>query len=100
MYVQETWIDRTDDCLLGEGEVYESFTDNVGELFKSLQKESGKCIGKLHLGHKGEILTIGWVFLRKEKYTDCNKTYLRETWVTLHDELPKTTTEYFYHTLD
>jgi hypothetical protein len=84
-----------------ESGIYESRYDNVGELFKSLQKNWGRCTSKVYRDVESGVLgtitqAIGWVFQKKEKYEDCNKYYLRETWVTLHEREPQTTIKYFY----
>ncbi len=47
----------------------------------------------------GRAMAIGWVFLGKDKYQDCNKSYLREVWITLHDGPPTRTTQIHYHEL-
>lgn len=92
LYIQENWIDRTRDLICGESEVYETFTPNVGELYRSLQKEYGRCTGKVYVDNKdGQGIAVGWVFQQRRKYKDVNETYLAETWVSLHTE-PDTVT--------
>jgi len=41
---------------------------------------------------------VGWVFQKRVKFSDCNETFLQETWVTLHKSKPtvKTTHHYLY----
>ena len=83
--------------LFSIGEFYEAFTDDLGRLFRDLQKEYGRCISKIYvdrgrrqedntlfvLGLTHPITTeeIGWVFQKRVPYTDCKDTYLREVWV-------------------
>ncbi len=100
LWVSEAFVDLSRKMRFGEAEPYESFTDDPGELFKSYQREFGRCTGKVYIDTKeGKALVIGWVFLKRDKYQDCNKSYLREVWVTLYDEPPTRTTQYHYHEL-
>lgn len=94
MYIQERYVDKTDGYMFGESDIYEPYTDNVEELFRSLQRDFGRCSGKVYIG---EAQQIGWVFEKRMKYEDCNEYYLQEVWVTLHDDLPSHTTKYYYH---
>jgi len=100
IFIQESWIDATRNMNIGESDVCETFTDNVGELYRSLMKEHGRCIGRVYIDDKeGKVKSIGWVFQKRKKYEDCDETFLAETWVTLHDSKPKRTVEYKYHEL-
>ena len=109
MLIKETWlevkeekspdgIDRRAICL-GESDLYEPFTDDTGKLFRSLQREYGKCVSKMYIDTATGSKSIGWVFEKKVKYQDCNKYYLQETWVELHETQPERTVKYNYHFL-
>jgi hypothetical protein len=68
---------------IGESGWYEPFTDNLGELFKSLRKEYGRCVSRVYQDTPdGTADPVGWVFQKRVKYWDANETYLQETWVT------------------
>ena len=100
MLIQETWKNATENYISGDSGLYEPFTDDSGKLYRSLQREYGKCVSKVYIDDEnGKSKPIGWVFQKRQKYDDCNKTYLLETWVTLHEEEPTKTTEYHYHYL-
>ncbi len=103
LFVQETWIevrnkntDKERRIGLGESDVYETFTDDRGELYRAMQKEYGRCISKIYVDEAGfkrrkkmpKFKEIGWVFVKREKYGDCNETYLQETWVTVQTKEP------------
>jgi len=84
LIIQETYIDKTGNFIIGETEEYESFTDDIGKLFKVLQKEYGKCVSKVYIDDKkGNAKQRGWVFEKKEQYTDVEEYYINETWVTV-----------------
>jgi hypothetical protein len=91
--MREQWVNRTESCRLGDSGWYESYTDNEGELFKSLQKEYGRCISKVYIDQVNEPLNplhVGWVFLKKEEYEDVRGQYfLRETWIDLKHRYKK-----------
>ena len=100
MLIQEQWVDLTRNCGSGETEPYEAFTDDPGELYRSCLKGYGRCTGRVYVDLKsGGSKAIGWVFLKRVKYDDCNETFLLETWITLHEQEPTRTIEHHYHTL-
>lgn len=73
---------------------YEVHAGSAGDLFRDLQREFGRCISKVYVGD-GE--QIGWVFQSRQRYKDSNETFIREAWVTVHDEYPETNKTYHYH---
>jgi len=97
--ISEDWINKTNGWTVGSSGIYETFTDDKGQLYKSLVKEYGRCTGKVYIDKDDTTLTIGWVFEKRVKYDDCNETYLQETWITLHEARPVTHTEYEYLTI-
>ena len=100
LYVNEVWIDSTRHLGIGESGVYETFTDDPGELYRALQREYGRCISKVYIdGEKGETLPIGWVFVKRRHYEDTGEPYLAETWATLHERPPTQTTRHHYRVL-
>ena len=104
IYVQESYVNQTEGYRFGDSEVFESFTDDRGELFKSMQKEYGRCESKIYREREGGgVDQIGWVFVKTMRYEDADrlrpgvrKTYVREVWVTLHKAPPIKTVEYQY----
>ncbi len=93
--LRETYVNVTENCQSGKSDVYESFTDKIGTLFRSLQKEYGRCIGKVYIDVKDKAKQIGWIFQKRQSYTDVNETYLQETWIELHEREPETTVKEF-----
>jgi len=98
MLIQEQWVNKTEGYRCGDSGLYEPFTDDIRRLFRSLQREYGRCIGKVRIDPDGKV--IGWVFEKRVKYEDVNETYLLETWVSLHDDNPERTVKYKYHYLN
>jgi hypothetical protein len=99
LFVKETFINVTENCQYGESEVMETWTNDIGKLFKDCQKEYGRCVSSIYRDTKNGTVKIGWVFEAKLKYTDVNQYYVRQTWVEVHTALPKKTIEYFYKEL-
>lgn len=55
--------------------------DNI-PTFQELQREHGRCVSKMYIDTtSGNTKEIGWVFTKREKYTDSPDTYLKQTWV-------------------
>jgi hypothetical protein len=101
LWISEAFVDLSREIRFGETGPYESFTDDPGELFKSCLREYGRCTGKVYIDtREGKTMAIGWVFLGRDTYQDCDKTYPREVWVTLHEGPPTRTTQYHYHELN
>jgi hypothetical protein len=100
LWIDETYINRDRGYRFGETGVYETFTDNRGKLFRSLQKEYGRCTSKVYVDGP-PTRAVGWVFEKKCRYEDARGNapddfYTREVWVTLHTAPPTKTTEYHY----
>lgn len=95
LHVQESYVNATEGHRYGETDVYETGHDVIGDLYRAMQQEYGRCIGKVHVD--GLAGTVGWVFVARVTYDDSTDTYLRETWVTVHDEKPTVTVEKHYH---
>lgn len=96
LFVREIYINATEERMYSDSEVYESSFDNVGDLFRALQKEFGACTGKMYIDTNNGPKPIGWVFQKRVEYDFSKETYLREVWVEVHEQRPKTTIEYFY----
>jgi len=78
---------------VSKGYRYEGFTEETdktpGEIFKYARSEYGKCISKVYLDVSMgdgtyDTKTCGWVFQKKVQYSDCNKFYTQETWITVN----------------
>ncbi len=101
IYLSETVVNRTKGHRLGDVEPYESRFDDVGKLFRSLQREYGRCESRMYVDtSEGKAKPIGWVFVKRVPYDDSPETFLREVWVSLHEREPERSVEYFYHELD
>jgi len=79
----------------------------IGEIYRAMQKEYGRCTGKVYIDRREDsdpegtyprTIAIGWVFEKREKYEDCNKTFIHETWVSLVDK-DETTRVIEYHAI-
>lgn len=86
MEIKETYVNESTDMRYGSSDWYEPYTNDTGKLFKSLQKEFGRCTSKIYVDvpmgdGTYDVRTVGWVFLKKQKYTDTKETYLQSTWV-------------------
>lgn len=98
IWIEETFINKDKGYRFGDSGVYESFTDDKGKLFKSLQKEYGRCVSRVYVDQKeGPPKQIGWVFEKKMQYEDARNNkpesfYMREVWVSLYTG-PETVTK-------
>ena len=80
MKVELTWINSTKGH--GCGEDVWDIDGDLGEVYRKLRSEFGRCTSKVYIGEGQEI---GWVFEKRVAYTDAKSardTYLQETWCT------------------
>jgi len=96
LYIQERFFNKTKGCHYGSDGVQETFTSDKEVLFKSLQKEHGRCVSKVCVDTPKKVKVIGWVFQKKRKYPDCDREYLCEVWVTIHSQPPTIKRVYHY----
>jgi hypothetical protein len=100
LYVQESFVNKTEGYRFGDSDVYETQFDTAGEIYRHAQREYGRCTGKAYVDvEDGEPIPVGWVFLSRVKYEDVNETYLREVWVTVFDKPDTVTRERHYHAI-
>lgn len=91
LQIRETYVNQTRMCEFGRSEWFEPFTDNVGKLFRALQREYGRCTGRSYrdLGQddtQAPTVWTGWVFEKRMRYEDArgkrpDDYYIREVWV-------------------
>lgn len=96
LYQQETYLNATEGHIFGESPVYETFTDDKGDLYRANQREYGRCTGRVFIDTPKGAKAVGWVFVSHQRYEDTNELYLREVWVTLHERKPETRTTFHY----
>jgi hypothetical protein len=92
LFAQVEHLNLDDRYVFGDPNVHETFTSNRGELYQLCREHYGRCVGKVRLDGK----EIGWYFLKRQKYDDCDDTFLCETWVTVHSAPPVTETHFNY----
>lgn len=87
-YIKEDHVNKTEGYMLQEPITYPIedtiFTGtSIKDLFNFFLKECGRCISKLYIDTDDNTKQIGWVFERKEKYTDIHEPWIHQTWITL-----------------
>lgn len=86
MLYQEAYVNRTEGYIYGETNWEEIEESDIPGLFARLQKEYGRCVSKVYVHHKEsctDAKAVGWVFEKRQQYSDSKDTYLMETWVSL-----------------
>ncbi len=101
MLIHETYENATENYIIGESGMVTPFTDDKAQLFRFLQREYGRCISKVYIDDNNNTArVVGWIFQKRTKYSDCNKTYLQQVWVTFHNSEPEHRVIYNYCFLD
>ena len=97
IYVREVFTNETAGYRCGDSGVYEAFTDDIGRLFRAMQKEHGRCTSKVYIDRDGGAVHIGWHFEKRQQYEDTGrhgrppKFYVAGCWVELHTAPPTVT---------
>ena len=106
MLISESYINTTEGYRFGDSDPYEPWTEDIGQLFKALQKEYGRCVSRVYIDVPDQPtpMPIGWVFRKRMRYEDARTNtpkdyYTREVWITLHDRAPEKSVQHFYHDL-
>ena len=80
--LKEILVNESEGRLIEMTEIYESFTDSRKTLFRSLQRDYGRCVSKVYAGDK----PIGWVFEKTTRYDDTGDPFIMHTWITTHQD--------------
>lgn len=95
LYIEVTTINSTADYIIYK-EITKAPTNDVGELFKRLQKKHGRCVSKVYVDITDDVAyEVGWVFEKNMSYTDVDETYTQETWVSLVASQPTLNVTYY-----
>lgn len=107
LWIQESFVNATEGYTFGDNPGYETYTDNVGRLFRDMQREYGRCTSKVYRDTENGVQQIGWVFQKRLRYEDARRDwngrysekdyYIREVWVTVHDAPDTVTREPHFH---
>ena len=95
-HFHEAFINASEGYMFGEhtdpieGTVFEDM-DTPGELYRWLQREYGRCTGKVYIDSATGPKHVGWTFVNRDKYEDTGEKYLREVWVTFLTRYEKRT---------
>lgn len=100
MFIKETWVNATGNYICGGSDLYEPCTQDIGQIFRGLQQEYGRCVSKMYVDIKDKARVIGWVFQKIRHYEDTGEPYLAETWIELHRKMPRVKKTHYYHFID
>jgi len=99
LLIKEVSVNKDEDYCIGDSGVYETYFEKIIDLFRMCMKKYGRCTGYIYIDKGGKRRRIGWLFEKTDYYEDTKEPYKKETWVTVHEKMPKTTVEYFHHEL-
>ena len=96
LWIQVQCVNATKGCRYGDDEPYETRFTSWGRLYRDCAREYGRCQSKVYIDKGDKAKAIGWVFVKRVKYTDCNEWFTQEAWVTVHTGAPIRTIDYQY----
>lgn len=99
MEIRETFINASEGHMIFESEWYTAHTTDKKRLFRDLQREYGRCTGKVYRDTARGTKAVGWVFQSRQQYEDAHRggecrhpgshrescTYIREVWVSVRE---------------
>jgi hypothetical protein len=102
LWIQESMTNEDEGYRIHDTDVYETHHNNIKDLFKSLQKEYGRCMGKIFVDRYDGLLgdtavQVGWIFEKKVKYDDTDAYFTQATWVAVHTKEPEHITKNHYY---
>lgn len=88
LVASESYVNATEETRYGDSGWQETWTDDIGLLYRNAVRDLGRCIGHVYADFGDKTYAVGWVFQRREEYegrwnSQKGKTYLREVWVSL-----------------
>lgn len=84
--VKTTYVNRSDNHINGEDviNIGDSIIDDVKSLYKYGLSDFGRCIGKIYIDDDDNSAKhVGYIFVKRVKYTDCDETFLQEVWFSI-----------------
>ncbi len=92
LWIQEEFVNETKGHRFSSGPWVDSNCDTLGELFRSLSREYGRCVSRMYVG---DGKPVGWVFEKRCEYDDAHRiqdklarSYIRHVWVCVSAENP------------
>lgn len=85
-HIRTDFVNVTEGFRIASDGWQESDHDNIGKIFSDCQKQFGRCTGKSYRDDAKQAYQVGWLFEKRECYSDCTGNYddhfyLQETWV-------------------
>lgn len=92
LQIKETFINESKGHIFSESGWYTPFTEDRGELFRSLRGEYGRCTSSVYIDRvNAPPVRVGWVFTKRMEYEDyrpgssMDRYYTREVWVSTRE---------------
>ena len=92
MYIKETYVNETEGYQHGDTEWYETFTDDLGTLYRDLKSQFGNAQNMYRDQKDAPPIKVGWVFTGRAEYEDTGEPYTRAVWVEVSATEPFQTT--------
>ncbi|MGI9449804.1 MAG: hypothetical protein ACR2QH_04040 [Geminicoccaceae bacterium] len=89
LHIREIFINEDRGVQFGDSGWYPSALDDAGDLFRQLRVDYGAARNLYRDVGGGEPIKVGWVFHRRDRYTDTDERYQRSVWVEVSATEPK-----------
>ncbi len=106
LFIDIAQVNETKHYHLCDHSFEETRFDDMGELYRSLVKEYGKCVSKQYIDVNDKPTQIGWVFEKRVVYDDVRPgkslkhmtqedkdkcSFICSTWISVHSSKPSVT---------
>lgn len=100
LHAEVEYVDASRDVRLGSDGIQATDCQTPGELFRRCRRTLGRCTGGVFVDRAdGGVQRIGWIFERRERYDDSERTFVRQAWVIVHTAHPTRTVTVHYANL-
>lgn len=88
LYVQLTYINDTNRYINHVDDIQESEAKNLSDLYKLVKKRFKGRISKMYRDDSNKkTIHTGYIVTRKQKYKNCNETYIESIWIELLEQV-------------
>lgn len=67
LVASEDFVNLTTETRYGSSDWEETWTDDVGRLYRNAVREYGRCTGHVYSDFSGVSYAVGWVFVKRRR---------------------------------
>ena len=100
LFIEEHHVDEDRGYSMCEPDICESMFNTPGEAYRYYSRDGWRCKSKVRIDTPRGVKHVGWYFVKRDKYTDCDEPFLHGLWVTLFTDTPRRVVYHMYYDVD